>query len=359
MFFSRSLQPISGIRVHRLLLIQFESVSEVVYGLPMLIALRMRYPHAQIAWLTDEKGASVLKGHWALDRLMIVKNQWITSCADTISLRRRLMNFAPEVTVDMQNLFRSSFAAWISGAKYRIGASGSGRSLWLNNCEVVLDGNEENALERNFRLLEPFAIEGCSIDFDVPFSEMDRIIARDILQRSGLRGNYAILALGEKNESEFWPKERFAAVSDYLLDQWNLPTLVVWSDPQSWKFAEEIVHCAQRSAVLCAPVSLSEITELTRSGTLLIAPNSSALHLSASVGTPCLGLNFPTNAANSQLYGMDNRFVEIADSGEESETELFAACDEILTSLLSPLSFEDALEKRRRETVPTRSARAA
>lgn len=327
----------------------------------------MRFPHAQIASLLDEKGAGILKGHWALDRIFIAKNNWLKSCADTFALRRRLQNFSPEITVDFRSSFKSSLAAWFSGAKYRIGFAGpdfSNGSQWLNN--HLLSPEPNPPIQRNLQLLETLGICGCSIAFDLPGTEIDRITSKEHLLRCGLKEHFAILNLGEQSDAQLWSETQYAELSRYLLEQWNLPSLVLWSDSQQWKLAEQIVALSQGAAVMSTPVSLTEITELSRAATLFIGPDSNPLHLSSAVGCSCIGL-FPTHA-DPTLYGAHSRCVSVRDwslssdpSSSEQREELrnvFELCDELLTELISPdfLIPEEFQQTEKEKTVPIRRA---
>ena len=65
-----------------------------------------------------------------------------------------------DVAIDAQGLTKSAVAAWLSGARRRIGLGGRwGRELspWLNNERVEADGL--HAVDRSLRLLRPLGID--------------------------------------------------------------------------------------------------------------------------------------------------------------------------------------------------------
>ncbi|MCL2304825.1 MAG: glycosyltransferase family 9 protein [Planctomycetaceae bacterium] len=302
----------------------------------------MRFPHAEIAWLTNEQAVSLLQGHRALNRILTVKNNWNHSWNEIQLLRRRLKRFQPEITLDLNGNFSSSFAAWISGAKFRIGFTGeySGNPRLLNNIRVVPGENHE--IDRLMQLLEPFDVYGCSVDFDLDENEVDRICAKEILGYSGigLNRHYGILDTSVGSETSHWPKERFAELANYLLDQWNLPSFLVWSNQNEQAIAETIVQNGGNAAFLSPPLSVNELASLVRFATILVGPDGPALGLSGAVGTPCVGLFGATLASQVGPYGRFCRSIQVNSANPSLEristSFVCGECDAILSEILEP-----------------------
>lgn len=336
----------------RILIVRLSAIGDIVHGIPLLVALRTRFPHAEIAWLAEEKTSVLLHGHSALDRLILVKKNWIKSWADITLLRKRLQLFAPDITIDLQGMFKSSFAAWLSKSKYRIGfggANGREGSRWLNNCRII--PTEDHAIDRNMKLLEPFGIFGSSIDFDLPECEMDRRNAQNLLNQEGLHGNFAMIHVGADGKSNLWREDHYAEVARYLLDQWNLPSLVIWTGPDEQNMAEIVVDKADGAAYLAPSTTLCELASLCRMATLFIGSDTDPLHIAAAAGTRCIGLYGSLSAKRSRPYGLQNRSVQLrsleggntrSHRASRSLTDTIDAptvcsvCDEILSELLAP-----------------------
>ena len=67
----------------RILIVKLSAIGDVVHTLPALNALRRYYPNAHITWLVEEAAAPLVKGHQALDRVLISKRKrWIKQFAD-------------------------------------------------------------------------------------------------------------------------------------------------------------------------------------------------------------------------------------------------------------------------------------
>jgi ADP-heptose:LPS heptosyltransferase len=322
---------------------------KIVRGLPLLSALRLRFPHAELAWLAEESNTPLLNRLLTLDRLIIVKEHCLDSWHGIMQLRNRLQNFAPDVTIDLQNKFGSALAAWISGAKVRIGFGGKeGQKIgkWLNNNLIIPDA--EHIIEQNMQLLQPFGIYGSSISFDLFECEMDRYSAQKILDRSGLHGNFVIVCVGADLESKLWREERYAGLTKYLFEQWNLPSLVVWSNDNEHKIAERIVNNSDSSAILAPQMTLNEFAATARLSTLVLGTDSTMLHTAAAIGTRCCGLFGTVNATKNAPYGEKNRIIQkllsTHNTKKNIKTHMDAidvqsvcnTCDEMLAEIIEP-----------------------
>ncbi len=361
MFFRRTIDRLPE-QPKKIVLIRFGSESEVLRGLPLLVALRLRYPFAEITWLADERGVAVLKGHRALNRILVVPKNWNRSWEGIRYLRSRLSRIQPEMTLDLHGSFQSILAAWISGAKYRIGFAKSGHTHhgnFLNNIRVT--PNEEHEIDRLLQLLEPLGVHGCSVAFDLSENETDKTRVAEKLGWIGLNHHFAILGPGTDSSSPAHRLERYAGLAKYLFEQWNLPSLVLWSGANEKSIAEAVVESAREAAILCPPVSSSELASMIRRATIVVGPECPALEISAAVGTRCIGLFGATSPSRFGPYDRQNRSIQaIQQHGSKTQNPMDAietdavcdVCDTILAEILDPVR-ESTLEFRKPTVVVT------
>ena len=291
----------------RILITHFGNTAEAVQNVPLFVTLRHRFPYAEIAWLIGENAAPLILDHWAINRFVVVRNDWCKHLSEINRIRKRLQLFAPHVAIDPQCSFSSSLAAWLSGAKYRIGF-GAKKHRYLHTIRVVAEDSHQ--IERNLRLLQPFGICGSDVGFDMPECEKDRHIAQNILHRKGLYGNFAMLYISADNSSPRWQEEQYGAVAKYLLEQWNLPSLIVWSgDESELRRAETVVHAAGGAAVQAPWTTLVERKSLSKLATIFVSSETTELQIAAAVGTKCVGLFGSASALENIPFGSEHRVV--------------------------------------------------
>ncbi|MDR1479989.1 MAG: glycosyltransferase family 9 protein [Planctomycetaceae bacterium] len=342
--FDRNMQ-----RIRRILIICFSDTVNVVQGLPILPTLRLRFPHVELAWLTEETNSALLNRLPSLDRLIIVKDRYLHSWSEAMRLRKRLRSFAPDVTIDLQNRFKSAFAAWISGANVRIGFgnnNGYEISRWLNNRLVATD--TDHIVEQNLQLLQALGIYGSSINFDLFECEIDRYCAQGILNRSGLHGNFAIVCVGAEAEYKLWREERYTELTNYLSEQWNLPSIVCWSSEVDRKFAERVVSGVDGTAILAPPITLNEFAAIARRATIVVGSDSAQLHIAAAVEANCIGLFGATDVKRNAPYGENNCAIQkLPNNAPQNKNSripmdtidtktVYNTCDKMLADILDP-----------------------
>ena len=348
LLFGKTFLPQELADPRRILLTHFGNTAEIVRSIPVIVALRHRFPYAEIAWLIEEHTAPLVLDHWAINRFIVVRNDWFKRLTEIQRVRQRLRSFAPQVAVDPQNTFGSALATWLAGAKYRIGFGGK-QSQHLHNVHIVSE--DSHRIEQNRHLLQPFGIFGSDIGFDMPECEKDRLAAQNILHKKGLLGNFALLHISAENPSARWRAERFGTVAKYLLEQWNLPSLITWSGNEEVVQAEAAVHTADGAALQAPWTTLIERRSLLKLATMFVGSDTAELQIAAAVGTKCIGLFGPSLALENAPFGRDHRMVQAQYRSSHKKqkrtampewidaisTELVCEkCDEVLTEILQP-----------------------
>ncbi|MDR3182445.1 MAG: hypothetical protein LBT89_05900 [Planctomycetaceae bacterium] len=267
----------------RILIVQAGDVGEAVQTLPMLTALRTRFPFVDIAWFCRQETAKTLQGHWAVNRFIIAADDWYKSFAGILHIRRQLLNFAPEIALNVQNTYSSHWVTRLSGARRRFRhrkEAGDKKSYTFpRSCSHT---------EANLKLLEVFGVAGSSIAYDVPICAMDRRGAVQKLQSAGLDGNYAVLNVGAENGSAYRNGEYFGLTAKYLLAQWNLPSLVIWNKSGEKELAESAVRTSEGAAVRSPWFMPGELSAVLHSATLFISSESPFRYLAEALETPCI-----------------------------------------------------------------------
>jgi len=97
---------------------------------------------------------------------------------------------------------------------------------------------------------------------------------------------YFIIVPGAGSERRVWPVERYASLARDVAARTGL-RLVVCGSPGELQLAEDLANQSglDDALVLAGRTTLPELVELIRHAALLIANDSSAVHISASVGT--------------------------------------------------------------------------
>lgn len=291
----------------RILIVRLSAIGDVVQGMPIACALRERFPDALLAWAVGEAGATLLRGHAALDEVIALPRGWLKSPRSVWRLRRRLRAMRFDTTVEAQGLTKAAIVARLSGARRRLGFGdpwGRELSRWINT--ELVDTTARHVVDRNLQLLRPLGIQSPTVRFQVPDNLLDRIAAEQMIRQTRLEDGFAMINSGAGWPSKLWPHERYAAVAAYLGREPGLPTLVAWGGREERLAAEQIVAGSHTHARLAPPTTLTELAALARRARVFVGSDTGPLHLAAAVGTPCVGLYGPWPAEKHGPYGPKN-----------------------------------------------------
>ena len=120
----------------KILLIKLSAVGDVVHTIPVLNALRRRYPSAQIDWLVTPAIAELLRHNPAISNVIeFERDDWSrpwtpTPFVNYARLAAKLRANAYDLVVDMHGQFRTGVFVLSSGAPVRIGFDRPRASVW-------------------------------------------------------------------------------------------------------------------------------------------------------------------------------------------------------------------------------------
>ena len=296
----------------RILITRLSHIGDCIQTVPVLSALRQTFPSAFIAWIVEPPAASLLRGHDALDELIVVRRNWFASPSGIHKLRCQLRSYKFDISIDPQGLSKSAIVGWISGAPTRIGFTrGNAREMspWLNNCRVQHAAG--NVVDRYLELLHPLGLVLRDVEFRLPITRSVKSWAAEYRRQNDLESGYFVINAGASWMSRMWEPDRFGAVARYLSDRWSLAGLVVWSGDEERQMAEQIVDASRGKAHLAPLTSLQQLAAILQSARLYVGTDSGPLHLAVAMGTKCVSLHGTTRAEKSGPYGEGHRTVQV------------------------------------------------
>jgi lipopolysaccharide heptosyltransferase I len=294
-------------RASRILIVRLSAFGDVVHALPMLDALRRAQPDAEIGWLVEEKAASLLAAHPQIDRLWVAPRAQLTGLlrrGRVIAALRLLLRFARElraagydIVIDAHSNARSSFLAWCSGARRRVGfAHGYAKegAGWLYTDRVVPAQRRQLKVQRALELLRPLGIDPRGARAVLGIPEQRRAWARAQVAELGGRPVVAIHpGVSDFGAIKQWDPARFGRTAIRLARERGARCLVTWG-PGERELALRVVAAAEGCATLGPDTgSILDLAALYEACDLVIGADTGPLHLAAALGVPVVGLYGP------------------------------------------------------------------
>ncbi len=305
----------------KILIVKTSAIGDVIHTLPALTALRRHYPDAQIDWLIEESAVEAVRGHKALDRLLIwhrkssIKEFRGGNRSAVISEIRRL---AKEVrttrynlVIDFHALLKSSLWVMLARADRKAGFGygmehAEGSYLFLNE-RIPAVSMEVHALDRGLILLDALGVPTGSVVYDFPILEENEAQARTLLEAEGVKPGDHLLVIHPMAlwPTKLWENKRFGQVADRLIE--NGFTLAFTGGPADVPVIDEI-RAGMKHSVLRfdGRTSLKTLAAVYRTACAVISTDTGPMHLAAAVGTPVVALFGPTAPWRTGPHGTEH-----------------------------------------------------
>ena len=315
------LTTLEAMRSPRIAIVKLSSLGDVLHALPVLCALKERWPHSRISWLVEPQFQELLQGHEDLCRVIPLPlkdwrrrlktpAQWGQVRRAVARLRRQLQGYEFDLALDLQGLIKSGVASLAGGARYRLGfhpvaCRESLAALFYNRW--VRPPRSGHVIEKNLSLLRALGMDSWRVRFKVPLSEAACRWADEWLaERFGGRGGPRPLVLlhpGTRWQSKCWPQEYYVQLIRCL--QERPLDLLLSGGPGEEALLAGINGGLRREAPLALGLGLGRLAALLARCDLVLAGDTGPLHLAAALGRPTVSFYGPTlgGPARNGPYG--------------------------------------------------------
>src|SRR5262245_43880229 len=198
---------------HRIVVIKPSALGDIIHALPVLTALRRRFPAAHISWVVNRSYEPLLAGHPDLtETIPFDRGLHRRGVGGALKGLRGFVGQLRErrfdLVIDLQGLFRSGLMTRLSGAPRRVGLSSAreGATLFYTD---VLDGTGRTEGHAVGRYLRAAGALGAApeVAFRFPVFEAEHAWAEG--QLSAWQRPWIMAAVGSRWPTKRWPPSHF------------------------------------------------------------------------------------------------------------------------------------------------------
>lgn len=291
------------IDARRIALIKPSALGDIVHSLPVLTALRARFPAARITWVVNKSYEALLAGHPDLtdtlpfDRGALKGARALgAACAFAGEMRRRRF----DLVIDMQGLLRSGLMAWASGAPHRVGfrnAREGSRYAYTHKLAAPALG-AAHAVDRMWVVAEAFGAGHLPKTFRVPLQAPEVAAARAAL--GALPRPWVAVAAGAKWVTKRWPAAHFADLLNRAHADFGGTAVFIGSAEDAALSQQVRAGLRGHSLDLTGKTALPRLSALLSLADLMVGNDTGPLHLAAALGKPCAA---PYTCTRVALHG--------------------------------------------------------
>jgi heptosyltransferase-2 len=303
---------------------QHNQLGDMLCVVPLLRALRDRFPSARITLLASPGNRDIMLHHPCLDEVITYdKRDYLRDGSPRLGSFRRFVRSVRGRSFDLAVVpstvsvsFSSDALAFLSGARVRVGAGSlSGNpnpSGFFFNIPRDLDWASEphrHQTLRNWDVLGPWLGPPATLSHEMGFAAGEREGGREFVDRTR-RGLPLCVAYhpGAGKPPNRWPADRFAEVANSLAQTLGAMTYVT-EGPMDGAEAREMELRLHGPYQLIRNQPIRQVASILSWMDLVVSNDTGIMHVAAAAGTPVLSLFGPTDPEQWAPIGGSHRFI--------------------------------------------------
>lgn len=272
----------------RLLVIRRNRLGDMICTLPLLHAVRGRFPQAHLAVACDPPGAPIASASDVVNEVVVLGSSGLPAL---LGNARQLQGF-DWVIVAKGGFDRrqAALARFTNGAR-RVGFDAT-PSLYYTDPVPLPDPQAEHQIETQLRLLAPLEITPPPVvdlpPLQIPAAASDFANALFAQPPLNAHSRFVLINVSSTVRLKFRPRDFIELAQRILMADAGTAVLFV-AAPADQSHAREVARIcnSNRAAAVATPGPL-ELAALMRRAALIITPEGGAAHLAAAVGLPAL-----------------------------------------------------------------------
>lgn len=289
----------------RILLIKPSSLGDIVHALPVVSALRSRFPLAKIHWLINRAFAPLLEGHPCVDQCIPfdrrhfgrLHRQW-DAASDFVRFVSSLREARYDWVIDLQGLSRTGFLSYATSAPLRAGFATAREFAPIFYSHLTrLPRQPVHAVDRNLAILGDIGLPESTPDFALPISVAAQKAVDQLLTGQGISVDATFTALipGARWIAKQWLPERYGELASRLIDEGLGPVMLLGS-PDEREVAQHVQQSSPHELInLVGETSLPELVTVLSRSRQIVCNDSGPMHLAAALDRPLIAIFGPTD----------------------------------------------------------------
>ena len=285
-------------KYNKFLIIRLWAVGESILTLPMAHALKAKYPKSKITVLCTKRNLDVFYKNTDIDEIMLLKN--------FIKIIKSFRKF--DIAVDTEPFLKISSILGFWLAKRRIGFDYGVRAL-LYTAKVRFNDKQHEAftfLDLSKEISAHYPLKKL---IKLNYSKEDRAKVEKFLKENKIKEKEFLVGIcpgaAESSRFRMWPGERFAALSDRLIEKFGAKIIFVGSKKEK-ELIGGIQGMMKNTSISATALSLRELFCLIEKCRLFISNDTGPMHVAAAQGVKTIGLFGPNTPVRFAPFGKGN-----------------------------------------------------
>ncbi len=298
--------------IRKILLVRTDRIGDVVLSLPMLPALKRRFPQARITVMVRPYTRELVEHHTCVDEVIL----W-DEMKDLSEYVRLLKEKQFDMAIVPYPRFNLSLITFLAGIRYRVGTGFRWYSFLFNKriYEHRRDARRHE-VEYNLNLLTTIGIEPMpepGFEFTVDASAERKV--QEKLTSDGVE-RFAVLHAGSGGSARDWSISNFARLGDEIRQQLGMSIILTGGANEAELVSTLASSMIGPSMNYTGLFSITELGALFKRASLFVSNSTGPLHIASMMGTPVVAFYPPIIQCSPVRWGpyTDKKKVYTADN---------------------------------------------
>ncbi len=275
----------------KILVSRLKYIGDIVLTTPVIEVLREKFPNAQIDYLGDSHGVTLLENNPSLNDIIpydFSANEVMEQLRIATILRKKKY----DVAIDHFGNPRSAIVIFLSGAKMRIGGKFGWRARTFTH--PIEEHARLNAVDYHLRYLRALGINENYRRPRIFLAEDEREIAANYLDSLKIENSKLKIGfhIGATWPAKVWPAENFARLAELIVEKLGA-TVVITYGPKDVQYLERFSTSTRVNFTAIKPQKLRSLAAIISRFAAYVSNDAAPMHISAAVGTPSIGIFGP------------------------------------------------------------------
>lgn len=278
--------------------LRLSAIGDTCHAVAAVQALQKHWPSTKVTWIIGKVEAQLLDGLEDVELIVFDKKQGLKGMQKVWS---QLKGRRFDALIHMQLALRASLLTVGIKAKYKVGFNfkRAKEGQWLFTNKKISDTTSQHVLDSFMSFIEYLGVPKSPPSWQLPISSNEEAFAQQAL--NGLPT--IIISPAASKDERNWLTERYAQISDWLVEQGYQVALCGSPSEREMKLGQDIVNKAKQPILnLTGQTSLKQLAAVLKQAKVVIAPDSGPAHIATTQGTPVIGLYGHSNPKRTGPY---------------------------------------------------------
>lgn len=280
--------------INKICILSWGLIGDVFIRVPIMEAVKQRFPQALIDVVVDPASASVLTNHPDINRIIPYSRKKKPALAYLFNSLRNILFLRCQKYDLCINLYcggSSPVISRLTGARYRLSYNHTPSLRWANNLQVETPSFCGNWVEALAKMLVPLGIAQEQVRRGTSFYCSDAAAQTAAKHLTGIAGPIIGLNLGAGPELKRWPVDNFLQVTHRICNEYDVQ-FVLFTNPGMEHLAQAFSSRFKTADRLHALplLSLDEVGAVMKQCAIVITGDTSLMHMSFGLKRPTLVL---------------------------------------------------------------------